>query len=143
MILPNRNHIGPVQITEGLSFEWLSEGGAVAYTLTNTHPATLETYIETIKAVGHLWDVAQPYLSLHDITAVGFTQKMRHGAQEASAHVAHLKGYLAVIVPNNLMGNVVRLFINFDIARRIPNRYPKVFFRRDEGLKWLLSFLSD
>jgi hypothetical protein len=66
--LPPKTTVGEQFMIDGLYFEWLEGGQAVALRLTHMEVATVDMYLGIQTLLLNSWDASRPYLALHDIS---------------------------------------------------------------------------
>lgn len=123
------------------TIEWYHEGRIVLVALGDSQHENIDRVYEFLVKLIETWPPERPYLSIYDATRsrFGFTPYLRQKAVDLMRHAAHKQGRSAVLLPRNLLGQVIRLSVKMDLIPLIGVRDLRVFFDREEALDWLLE----
>jgi hypothetical protein len=122
----------------GINRTWLDNHTIAFFTAEAATRAAVDIWAEAVKGVMASTPPDRPWMMMHDFTADrnGLTPYARARAQEVMAFRPEARGYAAIIMRNNVMGQAVSLFMRLAAMRR-SNVEARVFFRRDDALTWL------
>lgn len=109
----------PEEIIPGLSCEWLYDRRVVVYTLKSASREVVDAWVTTGRQTAQEWPSNLPYLALHDISApnLSLTPYARQQSREALKDLVFDRARSAVVMPKTIFGNLIRLFIQGDLAR--------------------------
>lgn len=129
----------------GLTRTWLYDRRLAIYTIPNTRRETLDVWGQAVQQMIAEWDPNQMYLVMYDFSSreSALTPYARHWAGQLVEAASHLRGDLVVILPNNLIAQVVRLLLDRQYNVKKPGIRRKVFFKQEDGLAWLKQFIED
>lgn len=128
----------PDRIAPGLTHLFIDDGAVAVYTFYNNRRETIDAWYEALRGQHDSWDASQTYLILHDVSRVFFTPYFRTRANDVMAlERTDLVGAYAVLLPNSLIGHVMRLFLDRDLRRTVHQTTGETFTDYDDALKWL------
>ncbi len=136
----------PTAVTEEISLsimrEWLENRRIVVYTVRDTTRATVDICYDQMSKTYQEWPADRIYLGLNDFSGKGsvLTPYVQKRLRDLQAVRPDLHGYVAIVMPQGLLGQLVRLFVR---ANPAPVRKYNVFFSRTDGLRWLFSRLNE
>lgn len=122
--------------------EWYHERRIVLVALGDSQHGSIDRVYEFLVKLIDTWPMNRPYLSIYDATRsrFSFTPYLRQKARDLMRHAAHKQGRSAVLLPHNLLGQVIRLSVKMDLIPLAGVRDIRIFFDRAEALDWLLEF---
>jgi hypothetical protein len=132
------------ELGHGLKRQWLHEGRILTLTIPpEAARAVSDAWAEATLAAMAEWPNERPFLALHDFSVSGFS---RYGSAKADEVVKaippHLQGRVALVVTNNVFGNMIRVgsrgMMLFMTKQRLESRF---FTNRDAALTWLEELL--
>lgn len=118
--------------------EWLYNRRLVIFTLDSGANAVVDDWAEMTRQVLVNWDKSKPIYVMHDYLRIRLLT-MRYILQKAQ-QLADLeltkttKGYLAIVVKNNIFAEMTNLFIRGQSGTKPEIR---LFSTREQGLNWL------
>lgn len=129
------------RIGQGITREWLYEGKIVVYRGVTPTRAAIDVWVADVRAaLDGLPDGRKLYV-MNDLTAA--PMMMTPYAQQALRQLANykneLQGATAIILKPSPATVLLRAFM-FTIAHE--RVHPHIFFKPDDGLKWLQKQLS-
>jgi hypothetical protein len=130
------------KIAEGVTREWLDDGAIAVYTIYNTKRTTADIWADAMLKVVAEMSPNTPYLALYDITrVVSLTPYARTKALEVATqlYTRQIHGRSCVLLSNNVLSQVLRLFMLRDLAGGTMER--GVFLKREPALAWLREIL--
>jgi hypothetical protein len=129
------------QITSHVSRVWLYDRRIVIFKVTSLADAEVDAWAKAYTETITTWPPDRLYLGMQDISYKFFalTPRTRARVTEVYALGKELKGRVAVIVPNMLMGLLVEFFLS-----TLPHVVATVrlFTSREDGLAWLKECLD-
>lgn len=129
----------------GSSFtiEWYHNRQIVLCALNDSRHQAVDAVFEFLTNLIEMWPSERPYLSIYDATRsrFSFNPYLRHKATELMRRYPDKDGRTAILLPQTLLGQVLRLFVNVDLLPLSKGREIRIFFSRDEALDWLLEAL--
>jgi hypothetical protein len=131
------------KIGEGVTREWLFERQIVVYTLYDIRRASVDAWTNAVRDVIDQWSPDQPYLSLQDASRlVTLSPYARNRSKETAEFALQrgLHGRSAVVLANNLLSQVIRMFVQHDLSTGTLHR--SAFLDKEAGLQWLIEGLS-
>lgn len=128
----------PEEIAQGLLRYWMFDKQIVVYKATASSRDVVDAWIDSVKDVMRNWSTTQPYLVIHDFRDqnIAFSPYARSRAAELIKVGIHVPGYAAIVLPQNFVSTVIRLFMRTQKSHGIENR---LYFDFDEGRTWLES----
>ena len=134
----SHNASTPEELTQGLLRYWLFDKQIVVYKATASSREVVDAWIDSVKDVMRNWSKTQPYLVIHDFRDhnIAFSPYARSRAAELIKVGVHVPGYAAIVLPQNFVSTVIRLFMRTQKSHGIENR---LYFDFEEGLTWLES----
>lgn len=129
------------EIAPGIKFDLLLGGKIWSYTITskeNTRAAT-DAWISSMMALVKDWPAGKPYFALHDMAHFkGGPSPYTNGrVNELRAFRPDVPGYAAVILPNSMFTQLIKLLVRASNSSNRSKVVSEVFFTRDTGLAWL------
>lgn len=87
------------------------------------------------------WPHDRPYLAVYDTSESGITPYSRHKSNEvADASIPLLDGLpaaYAVVLPRNVIGQIIKLFAERSLSQTYPMWPASAFTSLDDALNWL------
>ena len=135
------NNPGAIEkICDGITREWLFDRQIVVYTMYDIRRASVDAWIDAVKHVVEDWRLDQPYLSLQDASRLLTLSPYARTHSKEAAELAikrGLHGRSAVVLSNNLLSQVIRMFVQHELSTGTLTR--QVFLAKDEALRWLMD----
>jgi hypothetical protein len=135
---PAPNASAPEELTRGLQRYWLFDKQIVVYKATESSRLVVDVWIDSVKDVMRNWSKTEPYLVIHDFrdNNIAFSPYARSRTAELIKVGIHVPGYAAIVLPQNFVSTIIRMFMRTQKSHGIENR---LFLDFDEGLAWLKS----
>ena len=135
---PAPNATDPEKLADGLLRYWMFDQQIVVFKATDSSRLVVDAWIDNVKDVMSHWSKTNPYLVIHDFRDhnIAFSPYARSRAAELIKVPVHVPGYAAIVVPQNFVSTVIRMFMRTQKSHGIDNR---LFFDFDEGRAWLES----
>lgn len=134
----------PVELTPGLTRQRIDNDTVSVYTFYNNRRETIDAWYEKLRDSHDKWDASQPYLILHDVSRVFLTPYFRRRANEVMAlERTDLVGAYAVLLPDSLVGQIFRIFLNRDLHRASHRTTGESFNSYDDALNWLREMRNE
>lgn len=128
-----------IEVILGLTLETLYDGRIEIWTATNSSKEVTEKWYANSREVLESWtDLNRPYLALLDMSRVVLTPFGRAKASDLAEVRPEIKGRVAIVVSASTMGHMTRLFVDRSLDK---TRERRVFFSRDDALRWLEEVL--
>lgn len=128
----------PVELTPGLTFQWLFGDFAICFTALHASRTLIDTWANKVLEVARDWPAERPFFVLQDFSAkdCASTPYGRAKNKELQKSNTHLKLVAALVMQNNLTMQLSRFFINSMPQRK---NKPEIYitFTRNDGLNWL------
>ncbi len=127
------------RLSRAVTREWLCDGQIVAYTVTDAHRESVDTWANAFKADIMNWPLDRPFRVLHDFSAqrAVSTPYARTHAQELVLLRPEIKGRAALVLSGSLVNSLIHVFLNRQ-SESTP-RVRKTFLSRDQAIAWLLG----
>jgi hypothetical protein len=113
--IPNPHISHQAEIAPGVFFEWCYGERAFKISVLNSHPATLDSYLEAHIQLAYHWLRSTPWLSFQDVSCPEFvaTPQSRACMEEALNLVTELglHGHVVLLIANNFQGAVYQGFV--------------------------------
>jgi hypothetical protein len=126
-------------VTSGL----LHDGAIVTFALKgNPTRALVDKWFDLVAEAVKGWPTEKLFLALHDFSddRVAFTHYARVRVKEFEPLVARLHGRIALVLTNNLQGQIIRIALrSFRWQRKLRT---EAFFTYEEALHWLEAGLA-
>jgi len=130
------------QISEHLQRYTLFDGRVVVYEMDgfsrqifdDWHQATLETIAK--------WPKNQAMIAIHNFKSLSLTSYVSSRFKQVFMHHARIKGYFVVVVPDNLLGHVIQLFVQRLPAQLCPRITRHVCYSFDEAISYVVPLLE-
>jgi len=137
----NSGEIIREEFEHGVVREWLNNRQIVAYTIPSARRQTVDVWFRIALEVAQGLSENQLDLSIHDFLSVtGLTPYMQIRSQELAKATSRTQGYVAIVLPDSVMGHVARIFVDFRIKQTLQ-RKTKVFNDRAQASAWLTEYL--
>ncbi len=130
------------QLSSGVTREWLFDRKIVVYTVLDPRRESVDTWCSAFKTDLMNWPADQPFLLIHDLSSpkATATSYALARAQEMVYIRPEVKGRAGIILPENFVSQVIRVFLNRQERRvAVVPRARKVFVNREQAIAWLLS----
>ncbi|HVU10537.1 MAG TPA: hypothetical protein VHD90_04635 [Phototrophicaceae bacterium] len=124
-------------VASGVTREWSGDRQLCVFNIDNGYQETIDAWANNVKAVLTTWPENTPCLMLHDFhKALGFNRYFRKRFETLFKHRPDLKRYVAVIVPDDPIAEIIRAVIT---QQRSPTQAAtwEVFTTRVSALAWL------
>ena len=126
-----------------VSVEWVDEGRIVIFRLKNGNRDSVDRWFEVVSDVFAAFPVDEPLIVMHGMQDAGLGAYIREKSVQLTPKAAHIKkGRYAVVITDNALSQVVRLFLNVT-SRQLTNRERRLFTNFDAALEWLRQDESD
>lgn len=120
---------------QGIARVRLTDEPLVIFSIENTHRSSVDTWVNAVKQTLDSFPPGASCYMLHVVSPRGaLTPYARERAMEVLYHRVDMKACVGVVVANNLMGHVIKIFAE---NQRPANLETRVFFSQDDGLAWL------
>jgi hypothetical protein len=108
----------------------------------------VDAWSKTILELVANWERDKPYLAVYDVSKSSLTPYTRKKSEEVAQESLRLLGKnveaaYALVLPKTVLGNIMRLFAQRDLARRYPMWQIGVFTEREKALAWIRSVRAD
>lgn len=135
--------VSEIETDGSVTIEWLYERHLFVYRNEDATRTGVDNGVRVLLNILNAWEPSRPYLAIYDAQhdKAILTPYARQKIQEASAAHAHIKGRTAILIHQNPMGIVLKLFIRVQ-SRNLP-RVRQIFFSREDALLWLGELLPD
>lgn len=124
------------QLHEGLTFQWIFDGKAVAFYAENTTRGLVDAWADKLIEISKTWPESRPLYVLNDFSGkdCAVTPYNQQKNRELLKMYPRRKSVTAVVVKQSLTMQLSKLFV-----RVIPSSRVNVYlsFSRDEALAWL------
>jgi len=127
-----------------VTLSWLRDGRIAVFKITG--PATRSTvdqWFETVSSVVKSWPPDKLYLAMQDLSdkEVSLTPYASKRAREFEPLVKHLRGRVALVLPNTFANQIFRLFLRtLSWQQSMPT---EAFVTYDAALRWLDATLNN
>lgn len=113
------------------------EDDIVIFSANSTTRKTVDTWAENVIRITSERRYNVRYI--HDLSHIGLSLSSYAQTKSKEVNAAHpdAKGFVVVIMPRNVAAQVLRFFINHQIAPSQPDIKIHVTFTRAEALEWL------
>jgi hypothetical protein len=136
---PSASILTSQELDHGVRRDWLENERIMVLTMPEhaDRPA-VDAWFDIMIEVGNLWDMSEPFLVLHDIREMGFSQYFRDRAIELGKHTpTEITGRGAVVLPRSVVGTLLSIAARIS-TRRIQTDFElKIFTDYDKALDWL------
>lgn len=130
-------------VTEHVRRYWLFDKRVVVYQPTGVSRPIVDEWFNTVMDTMAAWPEGQTLLAIHDMRAATLTPYVRFKSQELTHRNAHFHGHSIIVLPNNLYGEFMRIFVNTVIARDQPFVKRIVQTSFDESVAYMQKVLSE
>jgi hypothetical protein len=128
----------PNAVSPGLTRQRVDDDTVSVYTFYDNRRETIDAWYEKLHELHYSWDASQPYLILHDVSRVFLTPYFRKRANDVMAlDRTDLIGAYAVLLPDSIVGHIMRLFLNRDLQSTSHQTTGVSFNQYDDALNWL------
>lgn len=123
----------------GLQQEWFENNKIAILTLHNTNMETLELWSKTTQQIISNWPANTPYRILHDYSRVDIilSPYMRRKSEEIMQARPDLSGKAGLVLKRSVVAHLAQTIFNTIWKKGYQSRQRKIFFSREDGLKWL------
>jgi hypothetical protein len=138
MELPKRfEAIGEQDMGQGVVLEWVDNGRIVVFRLEQHSQKSVDFWFDVVSQVFADYPVDEPLIVLHDMRQASIGPYLREKSKILTENAARFsKGRFAVVMSDNPLAQLVRLFVNIQ-SRRLTARERRAFTDYDEALTWL------
>lgn len=104
----------------------------------------VEAWGKTVIATVEAWPPNQTYYAIHDNSQAqnAFTPMVREWIDKVVQASKNLKGFYAVVLDNSFASRVIKVIVESQLRRQLPNLESKVFWKREDALQWLEANLG-
>ena len=126
------------EICPGLTRQWIRDRRIVVFKLTNSSRELTDAWFAAVVETYKQCPPGQSYLCLQDLSQgnLTITPYGRQRTSELSSLYPELRGRTAVLVSKSLMGQMMKGLLRL-IGNRETGRNRRIFFHKDEALRWL------
>ena len=130
-------------VTEHNRRYWLFNKRVVVYQPTGVSRPIVDEWFDTVmEALAH-WPEGQTMLAIHDMRAATLTPYVRARSQELTRKNAHVRGHSLIVLPKNLYGEFIRIFVNTVITRDQPHIKRLVMTSLDDAVAYMEKVLEE
>jgi hypothetical protein len=128
-----------VALKGGVVQEILHEGKIAVFSGVQATREAVDGWVEGVITYVKAWPVERVCLLMHDFSTARalLTPYAQSRVQELIRSRPDLVGFISIVVPRNISGQAVRLFMG--MQKLPPKLVNQVHFTRDEGFRWLLD----
>jgi hypothetical protein len=130
-------------ITEHIRRYWLFNKRVVVYQPTGVSRQIVDEWFDTVMETLAHWPEGQTMLAIHDMRAATLTPYVRARSQELTRKNAHLQGHSLIVLPKNLYGEFIRIFVNTVITRDQPHIKRLVMTSLDDAVAYMQKVLDE
>jgi hypothetical protein len=130
-------------VTEHVRRYWLFDKRVVVYQPTGVSRPIVDEWFATVMETLQAWPENQTMLAIHDMRAATLTPYVRARSQELTRKNAHVRGHSLIVLPKNLYGEFIRIFINTVITRDQPHIKRVVMTSLDEAIAYMQRVLDE
>lgn len=124
----------------GVTQEWIEDNCILVLTMPkNADRAAIDVWYERMVNIGDELDLSKPFLVMHNLQAMGFSQYFRDKSIELSKHTPDdIKGRGAVVLPRSIVGTLLSIAAQISGKRiRRQGFELKIFTDYNKALNWL------
>lgn len=141
MPLPNRTSSAKHELAPGLTLMWSNDGRIATLTLTDSTRTVIDEWVDTILAI-HETCPYPAFQILNDMVSFSATPYFQDKVSSFGSMFNNgKKGRFAVLLPNNVLGFIHRLFLQRHLKNTIVKTgleiEGKAFLSRDNAIEWL------
>lgn len=140
-ISPDRDDVAPQieQLGHGATCEWLFDRQIVVMTATDSTRGTVDAWVNKCIDVANTWPANRPFCTMVDASGPNLsrTPYMRERLKDLRAVRTDLKWYTAMVAPKSYLMQLM----SYGLRVMQSNRETRIFFEREEAIKWLKSKL--
>lgn len=131
-------NIDSVELASGLTRHTLDHGSIVVYTFRNNRRATIDAWANRVINTSETWPDDRPYLILYDLSRTFLSPYFRKRANDVNTIPRpEIFGAYAVVLPDSVVGQLIRLFVKRDLPPPTYYAESEVFTAFDEAVVWL------
>jgi hypothetical protein len=128
---------GEQDMGNSVTLEWVDAGRIVVFRLKNGNRDSVDRWFDVVSQVFAEFPVDEPLIVMHDVRDAGLGAYMREKSTQLTPKAAHFsKGRYAVVIADNTLSHLVRLFLNVT-SRRLTTRERRAFTNFDAAVQWL------
>lgn len=128
------------KIGDGVTLNWLHDKKMMIFTVSDSHRATVDLFIDKYIALLRIWPPEQPFLiglaTLHDDASVTPYIRERTQAVIDVAKERDITGRFALVLKRNFFLRLVRVFMQMNRQQGGPLE-TCIFFTQPEAVAWL------
>jgi hypothetical protein len=118
-------------------------GKIVVYRSRSNKRTAVDTWAEMVIQDSVNWPLDKPMLVLHDVREMGMTPYSTKRTMDVARSVPRqLQGRYAVLLSSGPIGMTVRLFVQGQARKAIPNLDNEIFLDYDQAVAWLEEGIS-
>lgn len=125
--------------------EWVYDRKIVVFSVENTSRDTADAWANGIKEILATWPKEKPYLAIYDVSKImSLTPYARKRTEDVAVFASeqNLHGYTAIVLQNNILSTILKLFVQRDLTRKNAGFERRIFLKREEAIEWLTT-ISD
>lgn len=126
----------------GVTQESFHDGKILVFTVADIRRETVDAWSSTALKTLEAWPSDEPFLTIQDFSGVdnfSFTPYIREKSEQMVTPRPEIQGRTAVVVKKSFGARLVQVFL---LAKKNALRQRKLFFSRDEAMKWLEEWLD-
>lgn len=128
------------EIIPGITRQLLDDDTIALIISADAERHKVDVWAQTVIDLMTNWPKDRPYIAVYDVSQSAITPYTRKKSEEVAQVGAkvlkdHPVGY-ALVLPSSVLGNIMRVFVQRDIARRYPMWEVGVFTKRDDAVAW-------
>lgn len=125
-----------------ITCEWLANRSILSFTNTDNTRAGVDLTGIVIQEIFGNWPAEKPLLVIINAqhNQAMLTPYARHKLQETFQNNENVKGRTAILIQNNVVGQLIRLFMKARATTQQRER--RIFFKQDDALLWLAEMLE-
>lgn len=129
-------------VTENVLRYWLYDKRVVVYEPQGFDRQTTDEWYNTVSETLANWDKDKPMIAVHDMRKATLTPYTRHRASQLTKENKHLHGHSIIVIPDTLIGNFMKIFLNTVLSRVQPNIQRHMFFTMEDVYSLLDQMLE-
>ncbi len=129
------------QLHSAVTREWLYDKQLVIFTIKDISRAAVDAAIQGFYDTMGAWPLDRPYLAINDFSAPrdALTPYVRERVEEVNKFRPELKGHIAIVTRWGVLAQLMQVYV---ATHPGIHRERRVFFHRDNALKWLIGLMN-
>lgn len=130
--------------TEHIRRYWLFNKRVVVYETTGYSRPIVDEWFNTVMETLKIWPPAgQSMLAIHDMRHGNLTNYVSDKAKELTKANVDVRGHSIIILPKNLYGQFMKVFVNTVIARDQPHVKRQIMTSMEDAIAYMQKVIED